>query len=173
MDAPAMVANALTIDSNFIKMSLDGLSDADLMKRPNDQCNPIGWTLWHATRVEDGIISNISSQTQLWVEGGWHAKFGMDADPKNAGGGHTLEQVMALEMTKADLQGYIGAVRERTLACLKTLTPADLDRQLPAPDGSTRSAGDYLGILMLDHFHHSGQACYLRGYLSGKGWFPR
>jgi hypothetical protein len=32
---------------------------------------------------------------------------------------------------------------------------------------------DFLGILLIDQFHHSGQIAYLRGYLTGKGWFPR
>ena len=67
----------------------------------------------------------------------------------------------------------LAAVREKTLAGLKTLSPADLDRELPAPGGGTRKAGDFLGMIMIDHFHHSGQVCYLRGYLTGKGWFPR
>jgi uncharacterized damage-inducible protein DinB len=173
MDVATVVANALTINANFIQMALDGLSDEDLMKRPTDQCNPIGWTLWHQTRVEDAILSNISGKPQTWVEGAWHDKFGLAADPGDVGAGHSLEQVMALQPTVATLQGYAAAVREKTLESLKALTPADLERDLPTPHGGIRKAGDYLGILMLDHFHHSGQVCYLRGYLTGKGWFPR
>ena len=85
MDATAVVSTALTIDlNNFIKGALNGLSDADLAKRPSDQCNSIGWTLWHATRVEDGIIGNISGKPQVWIDGGWHQKFGMPADPTPA-----------------------------------------------------------------------------------------
>ena len=68
MDATAVVNTVLTIDmNNFIKGALHGLSDADLAKQPSDQCNSIGWTLWHATRVEDGIIANISSKPQVWM----------------------------------------------------------------------------------------------------------
>src|SRR5215217_235487 len=88
MDATAVVSTALTIDmNNFIKGALNGLSDADLAKRPNDQCNSIGWTLWHATRVEDGIIANISGKPQVWIEGGWQQKFDMPADPSKNGMG--------------------------------------------------------------------------------------
>src|SRR5215510_10935328 len=36
----------------------------------------------------------------------------------------------------------------------------------------SRKVGDLLGIVMIDHFQHSGQIAYLRGYLTGKGWFP-
>jgi uncharacterized damage-inducible protein DinB len=173
MDGPEIVAAALGINAGFIDMALDGLTDEDLMKQPNDQCNPIGWTLWHQYRVEDRIISGISGQNQTWIDGGWHDKFGLPADPDQVGGGDTLEQVRALKPTLANLKGYSVAVREKTLAVLPTLSPTDLDRELPAPGGGTRKAGEFLSILMLDHFHHSGQVCYIRGYLTGKGWFPR
>ena len=97
MDATAVVSQALTIDlNNFIKGALNGLSDADLTKRPTDQCNSIGWTLWHATRVEDGIIANISSKPEVWIEGGWHQKFDMPADASKKGIGDSLETVAVL-----------------------------------------------------------------------------
>ena len=79
----------------------------------------------------------------------------------------------AFKPALANLQSYAEAVREKSLAVLKGLSPADLEREVPAPGGGTRKVGDYLGILMIDHFHHSGQIAYLRGYLTGKGWFPR
>ena len=165
MDVQTVVANALAINSSFIDNALNGLTDADLLKSPNDQCNPIGWTLWHQYRVEDAILSNIGGTTQTWIEGGWHDKFGMEANPGQVGGGDSMEQVKALKPTVEALKGYAAAVREKTLSTLKSLSPADLERELPAPGGGTRKAGDFLGILMLDHFHHSGQVCYLRGYL--------
>ena len=87
----------------------------------------MGWTLWHATRVEDGIIANISGKPQVWIEGSWHQKFDMPADPSKSGIGDSLEQVAAFKPTAANLLGYAEAVREKTLACLNTLTPADLD----------------------------------------------
>ncbi len=173
MDVPTVVAHALHANAGFVQLALEGLTDADLLQRPNDQCNPIGWLLWHQTRVEDAIIANISGTPQVWIAAGWHARFGRPADPRDVGVGHTLEQVMALQPTIAALQGYATAVREKTLAILPPLTPADLEREVPAPGGGTRKVGEYLGVLMVDHFHHSGQICYLRGYLTGKGWFPR
>ena len=105
---------------------------------------------------------------------GWHQKFGMAADPKVNGIGDSLEQVAAFKPTVANLQGYAEAVREKTLACLNSLTPADLDRDLAPPaGGDSRKVGAWLAVILLDHLHHSGQVCYIRGYLTGKGWFPR
>jgi uncharacterized damage-inducible protein DinB len=171
MDVQTVMANALTFNTNtFVHPALQGLSDADLLKRPSDQCNPIGWLLWHQTRVEDVLLSHISGRPQTWVADTWHAQFGMPADPHDAGGGHSLEQVMALQPTMAALQGYAAAVRDKTLAVLQTLTLADLERELPFPTGGTRKVGDFLSILLIDQFHHSGQIAYVRGYVTGKGW---
>ena len=173
MDATEMVANALTLNANFVNKALSEVSDADLMKSPNDSCNPVGWTLWHQFRVEDSIISNISGAPQTWIEGGWHSKFGLDANPGQNGMGDTMDQVMALKPTVENLKGYSEAVRQKTLDCLKTLSPADLDRDIQNPDGSSRKVGDFLGVIMIDHFHHTGQVAYLCGYMSGAGWLGR
>jgi uncharacterized damage-inducible protein DinB len=172
MDVQTVVANVLTLNrDNFVKPALQGLSDADLAKRPTDQCNSIGWLLWHLTRVEDAILSNVGGRPQVWAEGQWHEKFGMPATAM--GMGDTLEQVAAFKPSLANLQSYADAVRQKSLAVLKSLSPADLEREVPAPGGGTRKVGDYLGILMIDHLQHSGQIAYLRGYLTGKGWLAR
>lgn len=172
MDAQTLIASALGFNQTvFIDKALDGLTDADLLKTPNDHTNPMGWTLWHQYRVEDAILSNIGGTNQAWIEGGWHEKFGMEANPGQLGGGDSLEQVKALKPSLANLKGYAGAVREKTLTTLKSITAEDLDRELPGPGGAPRKAGEMLGILMVDHFHHSGQVTYLRGYLT-QGWSP-
>ena len=166
-----ILASALQLNAGLVQRALDGLSDDDLTKRPSDQCNPIGWTLWHQYRYEDRVVSGITGEQQVWVSEGWHDKFGMSADADQLGMGNSLEQVGAFRATLANLQGYGAAVREKTLACLQTITPEELERELEAPGGATRTAGASLGVLLLDHFHHSGQVCYLRGFITGKGWF--
>ena len=174
METPTVVAKALTLNTNnCVYPALQGLTDADLLKRPGEQCNPIGWLLWHQTRAEDAICSHISGTPQIWITGKWHEQFHRPADPQDFGAGHSLAQVMALQPTLAALQDYAAAVREKTLAVLQPLTPADLERELPSLRGSGHTTvGDLLGILMIDQFQHSGQIAYLRGYLTGQGWFP-
>src|SRR5262245_42135917 len=116
MDLQAVVANALTLNTNtFVKPALQGLSDADLVKRPSDQCNPIGWLLWHQTRVEDAILSNVGGRPQAWTEGKWHEKFGMPAEAGNVGAGDSLEQVEPFNPTIASLLAYMDAVGENLL----------------------------------------------------------
>jgi hypothetical protein len=134
MDVPTVVANALTFTTNtFVRPALQGLSDADLLKRPNDACNPIGWLLWHQTRVEDAILSGISGSLQTWVADIWHAQFGRPADPHDTGFGHSLEQVMALQPTITALQGYAAAVRDKTLTVLPPPNASRPGARTPLP----------------------------------------
>src|SRR5215813_10408862 len=145
MDLQTIVANTLTFNTNtFVSPALQGLSDADLLKRPSDQCNPMGWLLWHQSRVEDAILSHISGRPQAWIADTWYEQFHMPAEPHDFGAGHYLEQVKVLHPTIAALQVYATAVREKTLAVLPTLTPADLLRELPFPAGCTRKVWDFL-----------------------------
>ena len=97
--------------------------------------------------------------------------FGMPTDPDQLGMKQSLDEVMAFKSTIENLKGYGAAVREKTLACLQTVASTDLDREVANPGGGTRTVGEALEILVLDHFQHSGQVTYLRGYLTGKGWF--
>jgi predicted dithiol-disulfide oxidoreductase (DUF899 family)/uncharacterized damage-inducible protein DinB len=163
---------ALMANSGIIQQALEGLTDADLAAQPNDQSNSIGWLLWHQARVEDALISGLTGKPQAWVEGKWHERFGMDADPSNIGTGHNLEQVAGVKPTLKDLKGYSEAVRPNTLAYLGGLNPADLDQEVDTILGDKRRLGDYVGGFFLDTLHHGGQVCYLRGYFKGWGWFP-
>ena len=174
MSFTSVVEFMLTFNlEEFILPALDDLSDADLMQRPNDQCNPIGWLFWHQTRAEDRIVSMISDVPEVWFEHHWYEKFGLPADDGAYGDGigHTLEQVAAFTSTKETLKAYATAVRAKTLAALRSLTPADLEREVRTVRGKYITGERYLKSLMVDYNHHTGQVSYLRGYLKGR-WDP-
>lgn len=172
MRAVELIRNVLTNNERFLARALDGLTDDDLTKRPSDQTNPIGWLLWHQTRVEDATIAAILEQSQVWVEQDWAMQLGLAGDAEDLGIGHTLDQVSAFRPSLRALAGYRNVVRERTLSCLRALTDDDLEREITIPGRGTGKAKDYLTGLTMDHTQHTGQVAYLRGYLSGKGWFP-
>ncbi len=141
MEAVEVIADLLELNAGLIKMALEGLSDADLSTQPNDQSNPVGWLVWHQTRVEDVTISGLTQSAQVWGEGGWKAKFGVDVEDEDTGVGHSLEKVASMAFTKENLLGYAGAVRGKTLSALKGFTPADLDKEVPYPGGGGKHQG--------------------------------
>ena len=100
-----ILASALQMNAGLVQRALDGLSDDDLTKRPSDQCNPIGWTLWHQYRYEDRVISGITGEQHVWVSDGWHDKFGMPADADQLGMGNSLEQVGRLSRHTGQFAG--------------------------------------------------------------------
>jgi uncharacterized damage-inducible protein DinB len=83
-----------------------------------------------------------------------------------------MEQVMALDFPKAALSGYLDAVLEKARSVASGLTSADLDREIAHPIRTDEKMriGDILAAMTTDFVQHSGQVCYLRGYLTGPGW---
>ncbi len=160
------------MSDGLVRRALEGLEDADLMKRPSDQENTIAWLIRHKTRVEDIAVADASGSEQLWISEKWHEKFDMEPNPKQMGFGDSLEAVMRLECTKETLLGYADAVRAKTSSVLETLSSEDLDKEISATMGQTIKIGDYLGRVAADNIQHGGQICYLRGFITGFGWLP-
>ncbi len=69
MDATAVIGKTLEYNADFVQKALDGLSEADLMKRPSDHSNPIGWLVWHQSRGEDMVLSSVTGEEQVWSDG--------------------------------------------------------------------------------------------------------
>ena len=163
---------ALNRNWDMVSNAVAGVDDATLGMMPNDQSNPMNWLVWHMTRVADRFIHSRFQETgQVWTAGGWHEKFGMDADPDEFGIGWSMEQVAEWPTpSRETLMGYYDAVNEAARAYISGLSASDLERHVPAPGGTTMSVGDALGILVWDNIVHGGQIAYLRGYFEGMGW---
>jgi hypothetical protein len=174
MEATELIEKLLEMNGGVVEMALDGLPDGKLNEAPNTDCNPIGWLLWHRARVEDAAIARVTGVSQIWVDSGWAGKFGMEASPDNMGFGNPPEDVRSMNFTRENLVGYAKAVREKTKTALQSLSPEDLDKEIPdLVPGQTIRAGELLGrAILLDNFQHSGQVAYLRGYYTGHGWLP-
>ena len=170
MNGAQMIAFTLEMSDGLVKRALKGLDDADLMKRPSDQDNPIGWLMWHKTRVEDCAFTAVAGEEQVWIADKWHEKFDMAPEAMQIGFGDSLEQVMNLKFTKQDLIGYANAVRARTSSVLESLSAEDLEKEMTDIGGNAAKTGEYLGRVASDYHQHCGQICYLRGHITGFGW---
>ena len=147
--------------------AVDGLSVDQLTESPAPGTNSTAWLIWHLTRVQDHHIAELVDQPQLWVEGEWAARFGLDPDPTNTGYGHTPAQVAAVRPeSPAALLEYLDVVDQRTRGFLETLTAADLDRVIDRRWDPPVTLGVRLVSVADDCLQHAGQAAYLHGLIA-------
>ena len=173
MSDAATTIFALQRNWDMVSTAVAGVDDATLASMPNDQSNSIAWLVWHMTRVVDRFIhSRFQDTGQVWVEGGWHDRFGMAADPDEFGIGWSADQVASWPSPSRDaLMGYYDAVNDAARDYINGLDAEGLARHVPAAaPGTTMSVADALGILVWDNIVHGGQVAYIRGYYEGMGW---
>ncbi len=156
----------------FLENVLEGLTEDELNWQPSQDCNSIGWLTWHLTRQHDAQVASLIGEDQLWINEGWHAKFGRASDTQDIGFGHTLEQVTAFKSPNVQtLLDYQSAVLERSKKYFLTLSQTDLDRKLDEPwFQPLPTVGVRLISILEDSLLHAGQAAYVRGLRQGKGW---
>ena len=171
MESNAIVIDALGRIQNTIRRVLDGMTPDQLYYRPAENSNSTAWVIWHLTRVQDHHISDMGGLEQLWTSDGWHARFGMEADGKNTGTGHTSGNVAKIRPDAETLQSYYDAVYERTKAVLSSLTSEDMDRELDEPQyNPLPTIGVRCASIISDNTQHVGQAAYIKGLAQGKHW---
>jgi uncharacterized damage-inducible protein DinB len=157
----------------MIDSALEGLEDLDLVRQPDPQCNSIAWILWHMSRVVDTFIhTRLQDRPQLWIQDGWHQRFGMAADPEDRGVGWTAQQVCDWKPPARDVQvAYYQAVRDRARQFMSSLTQAQLEEERVIPPvAEPRTVAAALGQMTWDAVAHGGQIAYLRGLYRGMGW---
>ena len=94
----------------------------------------VGWLVWHLTRVQDDHIAEVVNLPQIWVTGGWHQRFGLDAGTLETGYGHSRRQMARVRPDSADaLIEYYDDVAARTGEFLaERIAPAHVAQRLLA-----------------------------------------
>ena len=171
MEGTELIGDALGRIQRTLQRILPGLTIEQLAYRPSEISNSIAWLSWHLTRVQDQHISDLLDREQEWISGGWYEKFGLRADPRNTGFGHSPSDVSAIRADGEILQGYYDAVYSRSLELLNRLNPDDLEREINEPQYEPLpTIGVRLVSIVNDNTQHVGQAAYLRGLGQGRAW---
>ncbi|HET8970665.1 MAG TPA: DinB family protein [Candidatus Nanopelagicales bacterium] len=137
-----------------------------LAAAPGTGANPIGWLVWHLTRIQDDHVAGAAGREQVYVAGSWYDRLGLGLDPADTGYGHGPGQVAQLRGVSAELlTGYHDAVHASTVAYLGELTDADLDRVVDTRWDPPVTLGVRLVSVVSDDLQHVGQAAYVRGLL--------
>ena len=167
MDVSGLLQELLGRVDEHVPAILEGLSPEELNEMPEDGSNPIGWLVWHLTRVADMHIAEIREVDQLWVSDGWADRFGLEPDSWNVGYGHTPEQVEEIQVEGTQvLQEYWDAVWTRTQGVLAEADPASLDEVIDRRWDPPVTLGVRLVSIADDAIQHAGQAAYVKGLLS-------
>ncbi|PWU59313.1 hypothetical protein DLE60_17115 [Micromonospora globispora] len=164
MDVNDLLTEAYDRLPGLVRSAVDGLTPEQLRQAPAPGANPVGWLVWHLTRIQDHHVADLLGAEQLWVSGDWAGRFGLAADPDETGYGHTLDRIAAVRPESAEvLVDYHRAVAERTAAYLRGLRPADLDRVVDEAWDPPVTLGVRLVSVLEDDLQHVGQAAYVRG----------
>jgi hypothetical protein len=146
--------------------AVDGLDVEALNTPPEDGSNPIGWLVWHLTRVQDHHVAELLEEEQVWVSGTWASRLGVGPDPDNTGYGHSWNDVLTIRPeSAAALIEYYAAVASHTRALLERTTAADLDRVVDERWNPPVTLGVRLISIADDDIQHAAQATYVRGLL--------
>jgi uncharacterized damage-inducible protein DinB len=166
MKATELIVTSLKESQEYVADAVRGLSQIELAWRPKPHSNCIAFLMWHVARGEDLWINRIlMGQKELYETGGWYKKFRTHA--QDSGFGYDVAKLDSWPVPPLSLlKEYAGAVREKTLTYLKSLTAAKLDeaRDFGWRKGTTGSA---LAHLITEVAEHSGQIGYLRGIMKG------
>ena len=166
MDAKDILTDAFGRLPELVHGAVHDLTPEQLRWQPADGANPIGWLVWHLTRVQDHHVADVLGAEQIYLSGDWAPRFGLKADPSDIGYGHTAAEVAAVAPESAEaLIAYHRAVHERTVGYLAGLTDADLDRVVDHNWDPPVTLGVRLSSVVNDDAQHVGQAAYLRGLL--------
>ncbi len=137
-------------------------TDEQLHFVPDHGSHSIAWCLWHTARVEDLIVNaRIRGESPIWNER-WAEQTGLPAD--GFGTGQSDEEAQQVHIASMEaLAEYQGAVWAQTAEYLDGATDADLEREVPARQG-TETVGQAISLHMLGHFNgHRGEINTLRG----------
>jgi uncharacterized damage-inducible protein DinB len=168
VDVNDLLVEAFDRLPELVREAVDGLTPEQLTWTPAKGANSVGWLVWHLTRVQDHHVAQVLGEAQVWAEGDWAARFGLDPDPQNTGYGHSAGQVATVRPESAQaLVAYHDAVAARTRAFVRGLRPDDLDRVVDERWDPPVTLGVRLVSVVNDDDQHVGQAAYVRGLLPG------
>src|SRR3954467_4855631 len=103
MPAADLPTDAFSRVRDAVHEVVEGLEPDDLLLRVDRAANPIGWLVWHLSRVEDDHIANAAGFEQVWTSQGYHERFVLPYDKEAHGYGQSSDEVGAFSVTSTDL----------------------------------------------------------------------
>ena len=167
MEAVAFISDCLRQVQFRLLATCEGLTQEQVLWRPNAHANNIGFILWHVTRGEDNLICNLAAtQSPLWVSGEWYTRFDQPEEAPPPGDRMGLQSLPIPDLHI--LREYSEAVDQNTQRFLSALTSDRLDEAIDPtqPEGTVAVSVRHL---ITHKNNHHGQIDYIRG-LQDHSW---
>ncbi len=164
-----VLVNAFERIRDAVHPAVNGLTVQQLAFRPDGESNSIAWLVWHLTRIQDDHVAGLHGVEQAWTAGGWSERFALPLDPSDTGYGHGPEDVAKVTAQATLLLDYFEEVHEKTVAYLRTLSDAELERVIDRSWDPPVTIGIRLVSVIADDLQHVGQAAYVRGVVERVG----
>ena len=159
----AREAIRLSLDTGHMVFSayLEGLSDADLMRRASPGINHINWQVGHLILAEHQMVGRACPGSMPALPAGFAEKYS-----KETAGSDNASQFCS----KAELLKAAAEQRAATLGVLANLSDADLDREIEVFGRKMSVGGALTGLLLGNTFAHTGEISALKGLHGAKGY---
>jgi uncharacterized damage-inducible protein DinB len=166
MNSADLLTDAFDRVRETVHSVVDGLTPEQLAARIGGAANSIAWLVWHLTRVQDDHIAEVAGTPQIWSSRGWAERFGLPLPASATGYGHDSDDVAAVRVDSPKLlTGYYDDVHEQTIAYVRGLSDADLDRVVDRAWTPPVTLGTRLVSVINDDTQHAGQAAIVRGII--------
>lgn len=164
MEPSELLVDAFGRIDGIVSGVLAGLAPNKANWRPGGTGNSITWLVWHLNRGQDEQIADVAGIGSVWHREGFAARFGFALDPADHGYGHTSTQVDAVRVDSLDLlREYHDAVQAQSLAYLRGVDAAELERIVDRSWDPHVTLGVRLVSIVDDCVQHGGQAAYIKG----------
>ena len=162
MRSSDVLVDAFERINDLVRGVVTDLDDDQLAHRVDADANSIAWLVWHLTRVQDDHVADVAGTDQVWTQG-WSGRFGLPFAERAIGFRQSSGEVGQVRASAGLLTGYHAAVHERTVAYVRGLSDADLDRVVDEDWDPPVTLGARLVSVVGDDWQHVGQAAFVRG----------
>jgi hypothetical protein len=112
---------------------LDGLSDAEIRQRVDQDANSIAWLIWHIARIEDVIVNVlIAGAPQVFDESDWVERLGLGRRDIGTSMSDTEVADFSARVAVEALRPYRFTVGRRTRDVISALPPEVLSQRVDA-----------------------------------------
>lgn len=159
-----------------IESLLEQATEPMLGFRASSTANPIGWLVWHLSRVQDDHFADLGSALDLgipagqcWITDDWVSRFELPYDAKDTGFGHSSDEVAAFGKYEVGLLlGYHTDVHGQASKILAALKDSDLGEVIDTRWDPAVTAGSRLVSILGETTSHLGQAQLVRGIFTDR-----